>query len=120
MTLYEIWNNKRSAIIPPEFGMTLMGSILTFLIVMLICVLLLMLIRCILGVQKEYCHRKSNIPSNHDDCNCDQLKKSFEDLEKGSRRTQPPAFLTVRYSYYHVQYFTRIIESSNQQRGYAL
>ena len=93
MTFYEIWKSKRR-VIPPEYGMTFMGAILTFLMVMLICVLVLIIIRCILGVRKEYCN--PDIISSHDDH--DQLKISIEDFEPGSRITQPPTFLTVQYS----------------------
>jgi hypothetical protein len=82
MTFYELWNSKRR-VVPPEFGMTLMGSIVTFLTVMLICVLFFMLIRCLLDLPQEYCNPESKIqPYDRG-----QFKTSIEDIEPGSRMT---------------------------------
>ena len=101
MQLHGKGENK-SREVPPEFAMTFMGSLLTFLIVMLLCVLVWMWIKCLLGVRTEYFNKEPNMETIKG-----QLKESAEDLKSGNPMTYHPTFMTIRHSYLsHPLYFT--------------
>ena len=91
---FQVKGQNKSHEVPPEFAMTFMGSLLTFLIVMLVCVLLWMWIKCILGIRQQYCDSESKNQQARG-----QSKESLEDLESGNPMTYHPTFLTIRHSY---------------------
>ena len=100
---FQVKGHNKSREVPPEFAMTFMGSLLTFLIVMLVCVLLWMWIKCILGIRQEHCDSESK--NQH--ARSVQTKESLEDLESGNPMTYHPTFMTIRHSYLsHPLYFT--------------
>ena len=94
--------NKGNSIrdVDPQFAMTFMGSLLTFLILMLVIVAIWMLIRCIRGIRQE-CVQPRDLQQGN--CQNPSIETSIEDLESGNPMTYHPHVLTIRHSVVNLQ-----------------
>ena len=90
-------DRTRSREVEPQFAMTFMGSLLALLIIILVCVIIWMWIRCIRGVREEYFNKRENL-QHRSGQNDSFLERSSEDIESGNPMTYYPHFLTIRHS----------------------
>ena len=90
-------DRTRSREVEPQFAMTFMGSLLALLIIILVCVIIWMWIRCIRGVREEYFNKRENLQYRSRQ-NASFSATSNEDIESGNPMTYYPHFLTIRHS----------------------
>ena len=80
---------------PPEFTLSVMGSILAFLIAVLMCVASWMCIKSIIGIYQECCQLQTSEENHGKEFYSESTE---DDIKSGNPMTYHPYFTTVRHS----------------------